>query len=68
MLRKMAEIIYGMPPSPQKLAADFDLPLELAAAMLNAHASRSEVVAVVPADDAQGGNVLRFRARPESDR
>ena len=62
MLRKMSEAIYGAPPPPQKLAADYDLPIRLATDMIEAHASRSEVVSVVPPDGDQG-NVIRFTPR-----
>ena len=62
LLMRMAEIVYGNPPAPQKLAADYALPLQLASAMLGAHATRSEVVASVPHDD-KDENVVRFRPK-----
>ena len=60
VLKKMAEVLYGTPPPPQKLAADYDVPLSFATQMLDAHASRSEMVSVV-APDRDTDNVIPFR-------
>ena len=61
-LRKLAESVYGDPPDPRRLAFDFALPLQVAAAILGAHASRSEVVAAVP-NEVRDDKIVRFSRR-----
>ncbi len=58
--RKMVEIVYGNPPNIRRFAADFDFPLQLANALVSAHAKQSEVVASVPPET---GNIVRFDQR-----
>src|SRR3972149_2019847 len=58
--RKMAEIVFGNPPDPHKLAGDFNIPNSLATAIINAHAERFEVVAVVQEIDPQFQNIVEF--------
>jgi len=60
--RKMAEVVYGSPLDPRKLAAEFSLPLELAAAIVGAHAKRSEITPSVP-DSREASNIVEFRRR-----
>jgi len=57
-LRKLIEIVYGNPPDIRRFAADFDLPLQLANAVISAHATRSELIATVPTEEPT--NILRF--------
>ena len=66
VLKKMAEVLYGTPPPPQRLAADYDLPLLLASQMLDAHASRSEIVSVVASDHGIDNIIPFSRRRDES--
>ena len=61
VLRKLVESTYGEPPDVRRFARDFALPLELAAAVIGSHASRTEVVAVVP-DVPPVGKIVRFPA------
>ncbi|HLF78739.1 MAG TPA: ImmA/IrrE family metallo-endopeptidase [Dehalococcoidia bacterium] len=62
--RRMAEEMYGDPVDSRRLAADFNLPVPLAAAMIGAHATRSELVATVPGG--KRDNVVRFRGKGPS--
>ena len=58
--RRMAEEVYGNPVDVRCLALDFNLPLPLAAAMLGAHATREETVAMV--SDENHENVIPLSA------
>ena len=58
-LRKLAESAYGDPPNVWRFATDFALPPQFASAILGAHASRSEVVAVVP-DEPPDDRIVHF--------
>ena len=63
-LRKLVESAYGDPPNVWRFASDLALPPQLASAILGAHASRSEAVAVVP-DEPPGDRIVHFpRPRP----
>ncbi len=50
LLRKVAEMVYGPPVSALRLAEDFNLPPQIAKRILDRHALREEVIAVVPQD------------------
>ena len=45
--RKMAEMLYGNPVDTRQMANDFCLPIELVASILDAHASRMEMLPTV---------------------
>ena len=61
-LRKLVESVYGDPPDVRRLANDFALPVQLAAAVLGSHATRSEVVEVTSSAPATS-NILQFPGR-----
>lgn len=61
LLRKVAEIVYGTPPSIPRFADDFDLPPQVVARVLSAHAAREEVIAVVPDAQEADEKIIPFR-------
>lgn len=61
LFKRFAEMVYGIPVDPRKLARDFSLPTTMASAIVSAHAERSELVATVPDDGTTPGKVLSFR-------
>lgn len=60
--RKMAEVVYGNPLDPRKLASEFSLPLQLAVAIVGVHAKRSEMISTVP-DSREASNIVEFHRR-----
>ena len=66
-LRKLIESMYGDPPDVRRFAREFALPLELAATVIGSHASRGEVVAVVP-DASMATNLVQFPRRADGPR
>lgn len=61
LFRKLGEVIYGSV-NGQKLAMDFDLPLDLATGLLEAHAERRDLVETVPGDEP--GKIIDFPRNP----
>lgn len=61
-LRKMAELLYGIPVDVKRLAADANLPVPLVVEIVAAHAGVDEVPPKFPPDDS---NVIRFRVREQ---
>ena len=59
IFRRMAELVYGVPVNPRKLAAEFNLPMLLASSILSAHAERHELLSSVPIR--QPDNVIAFK-------
>ena len=58
LFRRFAELVYGVPIDPKKLAQDYDLPLLMASSIVSAHAERSELRPTVVDDTPY--NVIRF--------
>ena len=65
VFRKMIESVYGEPVDPAKLGRDFDLPREVAAALIGVHATRAEVAATVPESDASKVVSIFSRSNPK---
>lgn len=58
LFKRFAELAYGVPVDPRRLATEFALPPLVAAAIVSAHAERSELVATVA--DEIPDNILKF--------
>ena len=63
LFKRFAELIYGVPVDPRRIATDFGLPPLVAAAIVAAHAERSELVATVADETPGNSRILRFPAK-----
>jgi Zn-dependent peptidase ImmA (M78 family)/DNA-binding XRE family transcriptional regulator len=63
-LRKMMEVVYGNPVDPRRVAADFDISAQLAAAIIGVHAERHELVPTVPHEEVL--NIIPFSRRRQA--
>ena len=61
VFRKMLEVVYGDPPSASSFATDSDLIATMANAIVEAHATRAEVVATV--ESYRSSKIVSFRPR-----
>lgn len=61
LFKRIAELVYGVPVDPKKLATEFALPLLMASSIISAHAERSELISTVAGEVPD--NLVRFPSK-----